>query len=267
MPGPMQLDATRRLVVESARRNAEDSYLAALLQPRRVRGDLIVLAAFEGELDRIPREVSEPMLADIRLQWWYDWISDLAPGRSSGAPIADALAEVVLRHDLDREALAASVLARSADDAFPPGGGAPSVRLRGLGRAAPAMWRVACVLGQRTAGPSDNDYVTQAGLALDAVREGMRLQARRAHHAAAEPAARAEIEMALSVSRHALAAARRLAPAASATVRRASLPVALVGPYLRALQEAADDPGRPVADILPLTRVWRLGVSRFTGSF
>jgi phytoene synthase len=46
--------------------------------------------------------------------------------------------------------------------------------------------------------------------------------------------------------------------------RPAFLPLALVDPYLSALQKI--DPLHQVADINPLTRLWRLGTWRFRSS-
>jgi len=102
-------------VVAAARTYARESYLAALLAPSKVRGDLIVLAAFEGEIARIPLVVSEPMMGEIRLQWWRDWIEMMGPGLSSGNPVADALGDVVRRRGIDVGGLLASLDARSRD--------------------------------------------------------------------------------------------------------------------------------------------------------
>ena len=73
-------------VVRTAARAFErDRYLAALLSPRGVREDLLALAAFAGELARIPAFVSEPMVGEIRLQWWRDAIrAGLKDGSGEG---------------------------------------------------------------------------------------------------------------------------------------------------------------------------------------
>jgi 15-cis-phytoene synthase len=90
-------------VVRVAARAFEiDRYLAALLAPAAARDDLIALAAFAGEMARIPVYVSEPMMGRIRLQWWRDVIES---GGDGGNPIASALLTAVSRHGIDKAEL------------------------------------------------------------------------------------------------------------------------------------------------------------------
>ena len=85
--------------VQTARTYQYDRYLAATLSPRHVRDDLIVLAAFAGEMDRIPWSTSEPTIGAIRMQWWRDVLS-AGDGQASGNPLADRLSAVIDRHQL-----------------------------------------------------------------------------------------------------------------------------------------------------------------------
>jgi hypothetical protein len=64
--------ANLEAVRASARLNAPDRYYAALFAPAAVRDDLIALAAFCGEIARIGRQVSEPVMGEIRITWWRD---------------------------------------------------------------------------------------------------------------------------------------------------------------------------------------------------
>jgi phytoene synthase len=65
-------------------------------------------------------------------------------------------------------------------------------------------------------------------------------------------------------ARGALKSARQHVAELPPAARPAFLPLALVDPYLRALQNV--DPLREVADVNPLTRFWRLGTWRFRSS-
>jgi len=80
---------------ELARTYQYSRYLTALLLPRHHRNALIILAAYAGELQRIPFVVSEPMIGQIRLQWWRDVFTAAADRRShaqaTGHPLADAV--------------------------------------------------------------------------------------------------------------------------------------------------------------------------------
>ncbi len=91
-------------IQQLARTFQYDRYMAALLLPRRHREALIVLAAFAGELQRIPFAVTEPMMAAVRLQWWRDELIAAAAvggdaGRS-GHRLCDALVAVAQSYEL-----------------------------------------------------------------------------------------------------------------------------------------------------------------------
>jgi phytoene synthase len=102
-------------LVGSARAGEPDRYLAALLAPQHVRGDLLALAAFAAELARIPLAVRrEPAMGTIRLKWWRDAI-ELPAANRTGHPIVDHLRLAVARHGLQRQALIDMIDARGLD--------------------------------------------------------------------------------------------------------------------------------------------------------
>lgn len=254
------MDASaRQVIADTAKAHAHDYYLSALLAPRDVRDDLLVLAAFEGELDRIPAQVSEPLVSEIRLQWWRDWIEAIAPGTNSGNPLADALAAVVLRHGLDKADLCASVDARSElDENWQRLPLLQIARSRYLARDAAAMLRAASLLGviERT---ERHEGLRNAGLALSYARMALATRAGLGHGTGLLLDLKSELQQA----RHNLMAARADLPGWSRSLRLAALPLALVEPYLRACESgvAASQDGRevdPASAILPLSRVWRL---------
>ena len=75
-----------------ARNGEPDRYLSALLAPANVRALLLALAAYSAELRHIPEAVKrEPLMGEIRLQWWRDTLHALAKGERVGHPVADVL--------------------------------------------------------------------------------------------------------------------------------------------------------------------------------
>lgn len=104
-----------------ARQTAYDRYIQALLvKPRHLRHDFLVLAALHGELARIPLLVREPMMGEIRLQWWHDVITAtefVSAGAvpEFGSPLANHVAELIARHAMAREAVVAAIAARRAE--------------------------------------------------------------------------------------------------------------------------------------------------------
>ena len=94
-------DAAAEDVVRTAARAGEpDRYVAALLAPRRARADLVALAAFLSEASRAVAVASEPMIGEIRLQWWRDAIT---AGETTGSPVADAMLRTIAEHALPRD--------------------------------------------------------------------------------------------------------------------------------------------------------------------
>ncbi len=98
-----------------ARAFEPDRYYAALLAPEPHRAALIALAAFAAELRRIPATVKEPMMGEIRLQWWRDTIATLARSEAVGHPIADTLGSAMTSFRLPPLLLVAMTEARAFD--------------------------------------------------------------------------------------------------------------------------------------------------------
>ncbi len=85
---------------DSAREGEPDRYLAALLAPAALTSDLMILAGLGAELARIPAQIREPMMGEIRLQWWRDAIAGAARGEASGQATADAVGGLLARHGI-----------------------------------------------------------------------------------------------------------------------------------------------------------------------
>src|SRR5262245_3432998 len=91
------------IVEAAARANALDRFLAARLAPHAARRDLIALAAFVGETARIVATAREPLVGDMRLQWWCDALSAPRGDEATGNPVADALRETIAARGLPAE--------------------------------------------------------------------------------------------------------------------------------------------------------------------
>ena len=77
----------------SLRQHAPRLALALLFQPERQKATLSTLLLLGLEFDRIAAQVSEPMLAMIRLQWWQD---QLDTDNASAGPLAAHLKNQLL---------------------------------------------------------------------------------------------------------------------------------------------------------------------------
>lgn len=92
------------------RRDDRDRYLTAVLAPARGRRALLALYAFNLELAKAVEIASEPMLAEIRLTWWHEAISEIYQGKPRQHMVVRALveagipgivAEAELQHQID----------------------------------------------------------------------------------------------------------------------------------------------------------------------
>jgi 15-cis-phytoene synthase len=262
-----------------------DRYASALFASRASREPLFALYAFNVELARVAEQVSEPQLGEIRLQWWRDTLNRAFAGEATGHAVADAVGSVARHYALSREDLSGLIDARSFD---------VSVKIMPdtaalddyLGKTAGALFHLAAEVGSCSAAarkhPSLEPAVRAAGIAygLTGLMRALPVHAARGrvdlpndmllrHDTSPKQILAGQTSKGLTdvlaefreTAHVALKSALRHVSALSPQARRAFLTLALVDPYLRALQRT--DPLRQVADINPLYRLWRLATCRF----
>jgi 15-cis-phytoene synthase len=263
---PAAPDVSQELAArEAARTNEYDRYLAALLAPKAARRHLIALAAFLGEVARAVETVNEPIMGEIRLQWWRDALPALSEGVSTGNPLADALGETMRAHALSEQSVLTILDAnsRALEPGYPAGEKDVSAYLRDSDGT--ALQLAARILGVGTSEAAD-------GLLAAAAQSSGRVRLLRAlpltlshgRHAVPAPAGvsdahwAAAAEPVIHAARAWLGEARMQFDGAGNGAIAAVLPLALVEPYLTALQDLGPDIVRRRAEISPLARVWRL---------
>jgi len=107
-----QFEACRQL----ARRFDFDRYAATLFTPRRHRAALWVLLAFHTEIARTREIVSEPMIGQIRLQWWREVIeAAVAGGPVRAHEVAEPLTAAIRDGRLEAPRLSALIDGRERD--------------------------------------------------------------------------------------------------------------------------------------------------------
>lgn len=74
---------------ETLRRHDPDRFGAMLVAAAEYRPALVTLYALNLELARAPLQSAEPMLAEMRLQWWVDRLAEM--GRGTAPPLHDLL--------------------------------------------------------------------------------------------------------------------------------------------------------------------------------
>ncbi len=263
---------------EAALREQElDLWLASLFAPASARPHLHAIGAFAAEIASVRARVSQPILGEMRLRWWYNLLEAATDSEAARAhPIADALIDTLDRHAIAREEVVDLLEAHSFDlydepmERFRSAGNLlrPCVRRthalarhrhRRAGRE-PAGRRAA---RRRTRlGPHDNLRALPRHLA-----QGQRflpvdvLARHRADGDFAETEAAPAIAGALAElrgkARDYFDKARR-AVRGDGPARAALLPAALIPLYLGEMERKGFDPFRSIAEPAQWRRQWRL---------
>lgn len=113
---------TIQACAEIVHRADPDRFLATMSLPLATREVLFPLFAFNAEVARAPWVTQEPMIAEMRLQWWRDVVAEIAAGEPPRAhEVVAPLADVLARHAGIADMLDGLVAARRWDvysDAF-----------------------------------------------------------------------------------------------------------------------------------------------------
>ncbi|MDA9789575.1 squalene/phytoene synthase family protein [Amylibacter sp.] len=101
---------------QTVRTGDPDRFLSAMTASGETRDALMVLYAFNVEVSRAPWVTAEPMIAEMRLQWWFDAIEEIFEGGAVRRhQVVTPLAELVRRTGLRRDWLHGIVGARQWD--------------------------------------------------------------------------------------------------------------------------------------------------------
>lgn len=102
---------------DTVRRSDQDRWLASrFIADAGRRADVMALYAFDHVLSRVPHQVSEPLMGEIRLTWWTEALDEIyGSGPVRAHPVALALADAVRHRELARAPLEALVEARFGD--------------------------------------------------------------------------------------------------------------------------------------------------------
>ena len=80
-------------LIHSVRAGDYDRFLTVLFAPVERRAALVALIAFNLEIARIRDLVTEPMLGQIRLQWWHEACAEAFAGKPRRHDVLESLAQ------------------------------------------------------------------------------------------------------------------------------------------------------------------------------
>ena len=117
----MELSESAQYCLDELRQHDHDRYLTSLFLPAFARPHANALQAFNLEIARTREIVSEPLLGQIRLQWWRETIEGIYAGTPREHPVVAALSAACEACDIEAADLISLVDAREADlDDSPP---------------------------------------------------------------------------------------------------------------------------------------------------
>lgn len=100
---------------DQIRRYDHDRYLCALFANAADQTRLFALYAFNLEIARVREIVSEPVIGQMRLQWWRDTLAEFAAGQVRAHPVAQALSQAVAGRPVRPELFERLLTAREFD--------------------------------------------------------------------------------------------------------------------------------------------------------
>lgn len=253
----------------AARQLDHDRYLSALLAPKTARDNLLTLAAFHGEIARVPVSVHEPMMGAMRLQWWRD-VLEAPASEVTGSPVADQLRRAVATEVFAPDELTSIIdayeqLLHPASLTWPEA--VPAFADAGQG----AAFRLAArLLGNVSSEDTAViDAVAQSYGRVQLLR-ALPLLLAKGHNPFGDGTIAdwgPVVQPVMREARAALARVRELSRGRMGAILPALLPVALVEPYLAALEGLGSRVASEQAMISPLTRVWRIYIAMRRGRF
>lgn len=128
-------------------RGDPDRFRAVMAAPREARAQLFPLYAFNLEVARAPWVTQEPLIAEMRLQWWRDVVDNAASGAARAHEVAGPLHELIRDFGLPVEVLDRLIAARRWDIARDPHEGAEGLTAYLEDTGAGLMWLAARALG------------------------------------------------------------------------------------------------------------------------
>ncbi|WP_336488933.1 phytoene/squalene synthase family protein [Methylobacterium nigriterrae] len=255
-----------------------DRYFATLFAPAAARPHLFGLYAFSLTTARVREAAANPMAGEIRLQWWRDALQGEARGDVRANPVAAALEDAIVGHRLGRQPFVDLIDARVFDLYDDP---MPRVNdLEGYcGETASSLFRLASLILCDGAEPGGAAAAGHAGVAYGITgllralpwhaRSGqvyLPVETLREHGVTREdvvtgrggPGLHGAVRDLRALARRHLTAYEAARATISPAAQPAFLPMALVEPYLAAMERPGYDPLNTPVEIPRWRRLWRL---------
>jgi phytoene synthase len=132
---------------ELVERGDPDRFRAVMAAPVEARAQLLPLYAFNLEVARAPWVTQEPLIAEMRLQWWRDVVENAQSGAARAHEVAGPLHDLIRDFGLPVAVLDRLIAARRWDIHRDPHEGAEGLAAYLEDTGAGLMWLAARTLG------------------------------------------------------------------------------------------------------------------------
>ena len=159
---------------ELVQRGDPDRFRAVMAAPVGVRAQLLPLYAFNLEVARAPWVTQEPLIAEMRLQWWRDVVENAGSGAARAHEVAGPLHDLIRDFGLPVEVMDRLIAARRWDIHREPHDGVEGLDGYLEDTGAGLMWLAARALGAPDAAEAPvraYGWATAAAMYIRAVPE------------------------------------------------------------------------------------------------
>ncbi|HEY4470382.1 MAG TPA: phytoene/squalene synthase family protein [Stellaceae bacterium] len=269
------------------RRHDRDRYQTALFAPAERRQALLALHAFNYEIARVREIVSEPMLGQIRLQWWREVLDGAYAGMPPRQhPVVLPLTAAIREFALSRGYFERLIDSRERDLADAPPASLAMLEAYAEESSAPLIHLALEVLGLRAAALDEVARHVAIGYALAGLLRAMPFHAQAgrtyipadlAEREGLDPgdyaagrggtALRAVVRAIAETAASHLHAAREQRAEIPRSAFAALLPAVVARRHLARLRQAGYDPFAPALAAPDPLQIWRLALAALQGRF
>jgi len=233
-----------------------DRYRSALMAEKQGREDLLTLYAFHYELAKVPDVTTEPMLGEIRYQWWRDAVAEIyGEGEVRRHEVSTPLAAMIARREVTRFHIDQLIDGRARDLDPQP--------FKDMDEARAYCRQTSGVLMQlavKAIGGASHEGLTKAGEAW-----GLTGLARAYGYYHDRMLSEVSFEDLVSAARETYHEARLLLRTSDANILPATAYVALVPGFLKRMTRSGFDPLADKVDYGPLLKQSRLMITGLRG--
>jgi phytoene synthase len=253
-------------VAALVQRHDRDRYQTVLFAPAAHREALFALYAFNYEIARVRESVTQPMLGQIRLQWWRENIAAAFEGGPvRHHPVAEALTTVIRGLRLSRDHFDRLIDGRETDLGDEPPASLGALEDYAEATSARLVYLALEVLGVHDAPASDAGLHVGIAYSLTGLLRAMPFRTRQIIPADI-PGPNGVTELAAAASRH-LQAARARRNRIPRSALPALLPAVIAERSLTRLKRAGDNPFDPALATPDPLQSWRLAAAALFNRF